>query len=98
MTKEIVSSNIIGLISIVASLIAFVNKENRLIVSIIFGGAIIVYVLNSFSDKIEKFEKKIKKVENQLNIYNQLVDIKADIKYLKEVSQHDTNKQKRTNK
>ena len=76
-------SNVLGLISIVVSILAFVNKEDRLFVAVVLIGAIVFYIIDSFSDDVDKHEERIKKLEERIKIHDQLVNIKGDVEYLK---------------
>jgi hypothetical protein len=75
--------NILGLVSIAATLLAFINEKDRLLVGVIFAVAIVFYIVDSFTDDIDEHGEKIKKLEEKLQIYEQLVDMKADITHLK---------------
>lgn len=76
-------SNIIGLLGILISLLAFFNKEDRPLVAVIFIAAIVFYIVESFSDDIEEHSEKITKLEEKLKIHEQLVALKGDIEYVK---------------
>lgn len=80
--------NVLGLLSIALSVLTFITKEDRLVTSLIFSGAIIFYIIDSFSDTIDKVDERLKKVEEKLRIHDQLVGITADIQYLKNVVQN----------
>jgi len=82
MSKEW-KSNALGLMSIAVSILAFINKEDRLLVSLIFGGAIVFYIIGTFYNEIEDYKNRIEKLEEGIKIQEQLIDIKADIGYLK---------------
>ena len=77
-------SNALGILGIILSLLAFVNKEYRLIAGIIFVVVLIVYILYSSSDEIDSYKERVEKLEENLNIHENLISIKADIKSLKE--------------
>ena len=76
-------SNILGLISIGVTLLAFINKEDRLLAGVILTGAVVFYIIGSFSDDIDEHEERIKKLEERLKIHGQLVNLKGEVEYLK---------------
>ncbi|MBI5072756.1 hypothetical protein HZA99_02975 [Candidatus Woesearchaeota archaeon] len=79
--------NVIGLIGIVIGFISLIpNSEDRLLTAVILGAVIVFYILNSFSDEIEIYEERLQKLEEKLKIHEQLIEIKSDIKHLKEKS------------
>ena len=76
-------SNTLGIISITLALLTLINEENRLITVLIFSTAIVFYIINSFSNDIEKHEEAINKLKEEVNIQKELISIKSDIEYLK---------------
>lgn len=75
--------NVLGLFSIAIAALAFINEQSRLLVALIFSASIIFYIINSFSDDIDKVEERTKKLEERLSIYKELINIKSDIQALK---------------
>ena len=75
--------NVLGLASIAVTLLAFINEKDRLLVGAIFVLAIVFYIVDSLSDDIDEHGEKIKKLDEKLQIYEQLTDMKADIAHLK---------------
>lgn len=76
-------SNALGLLGIALGLLAFINEENRLWAGVILAAAIVFYIINSFSNDIEEYDEKVKKLGEKLAIHEQLVALKADVEYLK---------------
>ncbi len=76
-------TNTLGLISIALTLLAFVNKDSRLLTGTILTGAIVFYIINSFSADIDEYGKKIGELEKNLKFHEQLINLKSDIEYLK---------------
>ena len=76
-------SNALGLVSIALAFIAFINEEARFLTGVVATTAIIFYIINSFSNDIDEYEERIKKLEDKLIIQDQLVALKGDVEYLK---------------
>lgn len=76
-------SNALGLVSIALAFLAFINKDDRVLAGIIAMSAIVFYIINSFSNDIDEYEERIKKLEDKLIIQDQLVALKGDVEYLK---------------
>jgi len=76
-------SGVFGLIGIALSIIAFVNRDQRLLVSFICTVAIVFYIINRNYNEVEAYEERISALEQKLKIHAQLIDIKSDIEYLK---------------
>jgi len=76
-------SGVFGLIGIALSIIAFVNKEQRLLVAFVCTVAIVFYTINQVYNEIEEYEERISALEQKLRIHAQLIDIKSDIEFLK---------------
>ncbi len=77
-------SNALSLVSIAFAMLAFINKEDRLWASAVFAGTIVFYIIKSFSEDMEGYGESIKKLEERLNIHNQLIGLKSDVEYLKQ--------------
>lgn len=82
MPKEL-TGNVLGLASIALAFLAFINEQSRLLVALILAGSIVFYIINSFSDDIDRIEERTQKIEERLSIYNELIDIKSNINALK---------------
>ncbi len=76
-------SNILGILGIVIGLLAFINEEYRLIAALIFSAAVVFYTIQSFSQELEKHETRVQRLEEKLKIHEQLINLKADVEYLK---------------
>ncbi len=76
-------SNALGLVSIALALVALINVQYRILAGIIALSAIVFYIINSFSNDIEEYEERIKKLEDKLIIQDQLISLKGDVEYLK---------------
>lgn len=81
-------SKVIGATSIIGAVISFImslfglGKELNPIIAIVFIGAIIFFAVSYISEDMEKNEERLKKLEENLNIHQQLVDIKAKLQVL----------------
>ncbi len=79
--------NVIGLTGIVIGFVSLIpDSEDRLLTAVVLGAVIVFYILNSFSGEIEVYEERLQKLEEKLKIHEQLIEIKSDIKHLKEKS------------
>ena len=76
-------SNALGLIGIALSVLAFINKEERLLVGAIFAGTIIFYIIGSLSENINEQEERILKLEEKVKIHEQMVTLKGEVEFLK---------------
>lgn len=74
----IFSSVLIGLIGILVT-ISFIIKEYRESILLIGGIVILLYIITHQNTQIEQ----INKIEERFKIYRELINMKADIKYLK---------------
>jgi len=72
------SSVLIGLIGIVVT-ISFIVKEYRESILLIGGIVILLYIITHQNTQIEQ----INKIEERFKIYKELINMKADIKHLK---------------
>ena len=61
--------NVLGLLSIALSLLAFMNQEYRLTVGAILVAAIVFYIVSSFSQEMEDYKTRIGKSEEKLEIF-----------------------------
>jgi len=75
--------NVLGLLSIALSLLAFMNQEYRLTVGAILVAAIVFYIVSSFSQEMEDYKTRIGKSEEKLEIYEQLSFLRAEVEHLK---------------
>ena len=82
MKKETLS-NIIGLSSIALSLILAIEEKYRILAVAITVGVIIFYLIEGISRDVETWARKTKRLEEKLKIHEQLIEMKADISYLK---------------
>jgi Ca2+/Na+ antiporter len=76
-------SNALGILGIIIGLISFINQEYRLLAALLFCAALVLYIIKSFSDELEKNELRIQRLEEKLKIHEQLTTMKGDIEYLK---------------
>lgn len=76
-------SNALGLIGIAASLLSLINAQYREIAAVIFIGAIVFYIINNFSNDLETYAERIDRLENNLDIHKQIVELKNEIRILK---------------
>ena len=77
--------NSIGLVGIVIGIVSLIpSSEYRLPIGIVLAAVIVFYILNSFSDEMEETQERLQKLEEKLKIHEQLIEIKSDIKHLKE--------------
>ena len=82
MTKEW-KSNLIGIFGIVLGLLALINEKDRAFAAIIAVGAVVFYIISSFSQDMDKYNEKITKLEEKLKIHEHLISMKGDIEFLK---------------
>lgn len=59
------------------------SEKYRLLIISLFVFFIAIYVLSAYIKRIEEHETKIQKLMEKLKIYEQLINMKADIEYLK---------------
>lgn len=62
-------SKALGLLGIALGLLAFINEENSLWAGVILAAAIVFYIINSFSNDIEEYDEKVKKLGEKLAIH-----------------------------
>jgi len=74
---------IISLISIGISLIAIYFKDQRIIIITIYSITLVSYILFTYLTKIEEHEKQINNIKKALKRTDDLIDLKADIKFIK---------------
>ena len=79
---------ILGILTLLSFIWSAVSKEYR-IIAIVIGFMLLIFLIVSEQDtKVNEIFKDQKRVEEKLKIHEQLIDIKADIKYLKEVKRN----------
>jgi len=75
---------ILTLLSILISLFAIYFNEYKLIILIFFVISTIGYILFSYLKKIEKNEKEINNLKQAFKRTEDLIELRAEIKFLKE--------------
>lgn len=83
MTVQERNNIILGIGGILITLAYIFFREYVIFVAIGVAITLIVAVFDSYIQDIEKYKKEIKKINEKLNIYEQLIDIKAELKNLK---------------
>lgn len=83
MTVQERNNIIIGLGGILITLSYIYFREYVILVAIGVVIALIVAAFDSYIKDIEENKGEIKKINEKLNIHNQLIDIKAELKNLK---------------
>ena len=76
-------SIILSIASIAIALIAAVNEEYRVIIVATFLLLIAYIYISDFQKRMDEQSEEIKKLNEKINIYKELIDIKADIKNLR---------------
>jgi len=72
----------LGLLSVLSFIWSFISKENR-IIAITLGFILIILTLISEKNiRLENLESEQKRLNEKLNIYKELINMKADIKRL----------------
>lgn len=84
-----VANIILGVITALSFVWAYVSEENRIIAIIFSFILIIILIISERNKEISMIKEDIKKLKEKLNIYEQLIDIKSDIKLLKEKNQNE---------
>ena len=75
----IFSSVLIGLIGVLLTISFIVEPKYRNSILLVGGIVILLYIISHQNTQIEQ----INKIEERFKIYKELINIKADIKYLK---------------
>lgn len=91
-SEEILVYSLIGLIiNILSAYLFSLNRINITQMIFILGGSLIFIIIlgvqyrtNEIIDELDNQKTQIKKLDEKLKIYKQLIDVKADIKFLKE--------------
>ena len=65
---------------IALGVISLIPNQDRILVASVFLMAIVFTALNDFSRKMEFEESEIKRLQEKLNIHEQVIELKADIK------------------
>ena len=79
-----ITNIILGALTILSFIWAYLSEENR-IIAIMFGFILVILIIISErNENIRIIEKSLQKLEEKLKIHEQLIDINADIKLLKE--------------
>lgn len=84
--------DVLSIIGIVVSALAFINERDRFVAALVFAAIVVFYIIRSFYDDIEKHEYRLRKLEGKINIHKQLIDLKADVEYLKQKMRKNGNK------
>lgn len=73
---------ILGLLTVLSFVWAYLSEENRIIAAIIGFLLIMIILFSERNIKVQELAEEQKRLGEKLKIHEQLVDIKADIKYL----------------
>ncbi len=78
------------IIALVGLFGSWISKEYRVILIILFLFVIVIYFLSNIYQRLEENEEKekeqdleIKRINEKVKIYEELIDIKSDLKLLK---------------
>jgi uncharacterized membrane protein HdeD (DUF308 family) len=72
-------NKVLGVAGIIIGIVALINEQQRLVAAIVLIGTLALYVIWSLVADISKNEERIKKLEENLNIHKDLIDIKATL-------------------
>jgi len=70
---------ILALTSIIVGIAALLNEESRVYLLAIYPIVIVVYIFNSYIDKIEKNEKAIKEMNKKLEIHERIARLEGKV-------------------
>ncbi|MBI2106673.1 hypothetical protein HYT57_01700 [Candidatus Woesearchaeota archaeon] len=84
MENQDIWSIILSIASIGIGVIAIVNEKDRVLIISLFSLFITGYFLYNMYTKIDNHSEDIRKINEKLKIHEQLIEIKADIRVLKE--------------
>jgi len=73
---------ILGLLSVISFTWSFISAENRTIAITIGFILLLLLTISDKNKKVQQIENEQKRLKEKLNIHQQLIDIKADIKNL----------------
>ena len=74
---------ILGLITVISFVWAYVSEENRVIAIIIAFMLIILIIVSEQSSKVERVEGEMKRIEEKFKIYKELSILRAEVDLLK---------------
>ncbi len=75
---------ILSIASLGVGVIAIVNEEDRVLIISLFSLFLMGHFLYNVYSKLDDQTESIRKINEKLKIHEQLIEIKADIKALKE--------------
>ena len=73
---------ILALLAILSAIWAFVSEQFRILAVIIAFTFLAIVILSKQSQKISEITSEQKRINEKLKIHEQLINIKADIRYL----------------
>jgi hypothetical protein len=80
---ELNTTNIIlAFITVLSFVWSYFSEQNRIVAVILGFVLLLIIILTAQDKKIESIEKEQRRLEEKLKIYEQLINIKADIKEL----------------
>lgn len=76
----------INLIGLTLGIIALIPDQYRVLAASVLLALIVFLVLSEFSDDLDTANEELTKLKEKLKIHEQLIDVKAEIHHLKELT------------
>ena len=74
-----IKATIIGLISVALGIVAIISEKYRVLIIVFSVALLVIYFLTTYLNKIDEHDGEIKKIKENINIYERLSKLEAKI-------------------